>query len=197
MIPILILAGGGSTRMGGRDKLMEDVGGQPLLRQHARQALALGGPVFVALPAADHPRAAALAGLDVQVLAVADAAEGMSGTMRGAVAMLPKCEAFMMVLADLVAIDASDLRRIDQARTDNPDFVIWRGATADGKSGHPIIFDASLRPEFAKLHGDGGGEALVNPRKAQTHLTPLKGRRARLDLDTPQDWDDWRAGRLT
>ncbi len=194
MIPILILAGGGSTRMRGRDKLLEDVDGEPLLRRQARRALATGHTVFVALPAADHPRKDALVGLDLTILTVPEAAEGMSGTMRGAVQQLPECAAFMMLLGDLVGIETTDMQTILQARKDNPAFLIWRGAMTDGKPGHPIVFDGTLRPEFAKLSGDGGGEALVNPLKAQTHLTHFADDRARLDLDTPEDWDKWRRG---
>ena len=194
MIPILILAGGGSTRMRGRDKLMEEVDGTPLLRRQAARALATQHPVFVALPKADHPRQTALNGLDVTVLIVSEAAEGMSGTMRGAVAQLPDCPAFMILLGDLVAIETVDMQTIFAARDDKPDFLIWRGATTAGKPGHPIIFDAKLRSEFARLTGDGGGETLVRPLKNRTHLTCFADDRARLDLDTPEDWAAWRRG---
>ena len=194
MIPILILAGGGSTRMRGRDKLLEPVGGVPLLRRLAEQALATGQPVFVALPAPDHPRQAVLAGLELTVLIIPEAAEGMSGTMRGAVRQLPDCAAFMMVLGDLVAIGTAEMLAILAARDDNPAHLIWRGATTNGRPGHPIIFDSTLRPAFDALTGDGGGETLVNPLKDQTHLTQFADDRARLDLDTPEDWAKWRRG---
>ena len=39
---ILIPAAGGSTRMRGRDKLLEDVGGTPLLARQVRVALSTG-----------------------------------------------------------------------------------------------------------------------------------------------------------
>ena len=61
MIPILILAAGQSARMRGRDKLAEPVGGVPLLRRQAAMAAEVGD-VCVALPRADHPRAALLDG---------------------------------------------------------------------------------------------------------------------------------------
>ncbi|MFA8440761.1 NTP transferase domain-containing protein [Yoonia sp.] len=192
MTPILILAAGRSSRMGGRDKLLEDVGGVPLLRKQVQTALATGQPVFVALPPAAHDRQAAIADLDVTVLRVPEAAEGMSGTMRGAVAQLPIAPAFMLTLADLVALETADLKAVFAARTAHPQYVVWRGATVDGKPGHPIVFDASLRPAFAGLKGDGGGESLVKPLWDQTYLVPLPGNRARLDLDTPADWAAWR-----
>ncbi|MDX8348979.1 nucleotidyltransferase family protein [Cognatiyoonia sp. IB215446] len=193
MIPILILAAGTSSRMRGGDKLLEEVRGEPLLRLQAQRALRTGHPVYVALAPASDARAAAIADLDVMLLTIPEATEGMSGTMRGAVAKLPEAGAFMMFLGDLVALETEDLERVFKAREDEPDQLIWRGATATGKPGHPIIFDASLRANFAKLTGDTGGEALVNPLRAQTFLVRFEDDRARLDLDTPEEWAAWRA----
>ena len=192
MTPILILAAGQSSRMRGRDKHLETIYGVPLLRRLAEAALEFGEPVVVALPALPHPRADALAGLDVTLLAIPEAAEGMSGTLRGAVARLPAATGFLLLLGDLAEIGADEMRAVLSARAENPDFLIWRGATAAGEPGHPILFDASLIPRFAELSGDGGGESLVKPLRAQTCLVPLPGRVARHDLDTPEDWDAFR-----
>lgn len=192
MTPILILAAGKSSRMRGRDKHLEEIDGVPLLRRLALAALELGEPVFVTLPALPHPRAEALEGLDVTLLAIPEAEEGMSGTLRGAVARLPQSEGFLLVLGDLAEIGTVEMRAVMAARADAHDKLIWRGATETGEPGHPILFDASLIPRFAKLSGDGGGESLVKPLKPQTCLVPLPGRVARHDLDTPEDWAAFR-----
>ncbi|MEJ6402007.1 nucleotidyltransferase family protein [Yoonia sp. 2307UL14-13] len=192
MIPILILAAGSSSRMRGRDKLLEEVDGEPLLRVLTKRALATDHNVYVALPDNDHSRHTALKGLAVTALDVPEASEGMSGTMRGAIRQLPPCPAFMMLLGDLVAITTADMNTIFAAREAHPEHLIWRGATTTGKLGHPVIFDSSLRPEFDKLTGDGGGEQLVHPLRDRTHLTRFGNDRARFDLDTPEEWAAWR-----
>ena len=192
MIPILILAAGQSARMRGRDKLAEPVGGVPLLRRQAAMAAEVGD-VCVALPRADHPRAALLDGLPVTPLIVPDAGEGMSATLRSGVAHLPPCPAFMVLLADLPLIGADHLRAILAARDAAPDALIWRGATKDGRPGHPILFDAALRPAFADLEGDAGGAEIVKRHKDKTHLCPLPGDAAVLDLDTPEEWQRFHA----
>lgn len=191
MIPILILAAGESRRMRGRDKLAELVGGVPLLRRQVLAALTLGEPVFVALPGPGHDRAQHISDLEVTPLIVPEAAEGMSGTLRGAVAQLPDCAAFLVVLADLPLIDAKAMGQVRDLRRARPDALIWRGTTEDGLPGHPILFDARLRPDFANLEGDAGGEAIVRAHPVATVALP--GEAARLDLDTPEDWERFRA----
>ena len=79
---IVVLAAGASRRMQGRDKLMEDVDGMPLLRRSVMRALATGCKVLVALPATPHARYATLEGLDVAAIPVPDAAEGMNASLR-------------------------------------------------------------------------------------------------------------------
>ena len=192
MIPVLILAAGQSSRMRGTDKLMCDVHGVPLLRHQIDMAAGVG-PIYVALPADNHPRLVALEGTVVTPLIVPDASEGIGATMRDAVAQLPDCDAFMIILGDLISLANSDLMDVLNAKNAHKDNLIWRGATPDGKPGHPIIFDASLRPEFTNLHGDSGGESLVKPLASQTHLHRFKDNRARHDLDTPEDWSAWQS----
>ena len=195
MIPILILAAGASSRMQGRDKLLEPVDGRPLLRLLAARALATGHPVFVALHHHAAARLAALDGLEITPLDVPEAAEGMGGAMRGATAQLPDCDAFLLLLGDLPEITTGDMETVLAARAAHPDALIWRGATTAGNPGHPILFDATLRPGFARLTGDSGGEPLVEPLKDRTHLVRFDTDRARLDLDTPEDWAAWHASR--
>ena len=186
---ILILAGGASSRMRGRDKLLEDVGGVPLLRRVADRALATGAPVFVALPARHPPRVAALEGLAVTILACAHAADGMGATLRDAVAQLPPCARFMVLPADLPEIGTADMRRM----LEPGGMPIRRATTDDGRPGHPVVFDAALRPDFAGLDGDDGAKAIVARHADRTEFVPLGGDRALRDLDTPEDWADWRA----
>ncbi|WP_425090367.1 nucleotidyltransferase family protein [Tropicimonas sp. S265A] len=191
---IVILAAGQSTRMRGADKLLEDVAGQPVLRRLAITALSLGWPVHVALPAADHPRTKALEGLEVEVHAVPEAAEGMGATLREMARNLgADTSGLLVMLGDMPDIDTQDLARLVAARDAQPDAAIWRAATRDGAPGHPILFAGETLPAFDRLSGDDGGRAVVKAFADRVHLVPLPGVRARLDLDTPEDWARWRA----
>ena len=195
LVPVVILAAGQSRRMRGRDKLLEPLGGVAILRRQAEAALSLGVPVIVALPPAPHPRHDLLTDLPVERLEVADAAEGLSHSLRAAIAVLPEGTAGVMVmLGDLPGIGAPELATVLRARQNVPDAQAWQGATEDGAPGHPILLSSALFPQLADLTGDvGAGPLLRRLPEGARHLVPLPGLRARHDLDTPEDWDTYRA----
>jgi len=197
-IPVLILAAGEARRMRGSDKLLEPVAGVPLMRRQAIMArAATRAPVLVALPPAPHHRYDAIGGLDVTPLPVTDTAEGMSASLKAGLAALPaSAPAVLILLADLPELASDDLTKMLKERKGSPEMLVWRGATETGEPGHPIIIDRTLFPAFGTLTGDAGGQAVIDTAgDDRIALVPLPGRRARTDLDTPEDWAEWR--RLT
>ncbi len=191
-IPVILLAAGQSSRMGGADKLMQSVGGMPLLQRSALYALVIG-PVIVALPPKPHPRYDALEGLDVARVAIPDAAEGMNASLRGALRHIPQDALYVMVLlADLPDLTKEDLIGVANSCETHPNNLVWRGTSEGGKPGHPVVFERSLFPELSALTGDSGAQAIVKRYPDRTHLHPLPGNNALLDLDTPEDWRRWR-----
>ncbi|GGX46561.1 molybdopterin-guanine dinucleotide biosynthesis protein A [Tateyamaria omphalii] len=196
MMPILILAAGAASRMRGTDKLLEDVGGQSLLAKQVKAAQAVSTDVRVALPPAPHPRYAIVERLGARPVEVSDAAEGMGASLRTIFATLgPQVRYAMLLLGDLPDITDHDLRTVQKAAETHPEALIWRGATESGRGGHPIIFDRMLFPAFDQLCGDDGGRDIVRQAGNRVHMVPLPGSRARLDLDSPEDWAAWRAAR--
>ena len=196
-LPILLLAAGQARRMRGRDKLMEDVDGQPLLRRMAQSACAAGiGPVIVALPPAPHPRHASLDGLPVVPVEVPNATDGLSASLKRALAAVPEtAPAVMILLADLPEILTQDIINVAQATVSNRHSLIWRGATKDGEPGHPVILARPLFADLAALSGDAGAQVVIRRHADRVTLVPLPGQHALRDLDTPEDWATWRAER--
>lgn len=193
-IPIIVLAAGQSKRMRGRDKLLEDIDGTPLLRHQAHKArCATRGPVFVALPPDSKDRHAALKGCDVTCVPIPDAASGMSASLKGALQHLPAdAKAVMILLADLPDLTAEDLARVFSEVDLESDTLIWRGTTADGAPGHPIVFAASLFDKLRSITGDNGAAEVVRANRNLTHHVSLPDAHALRDLDTPEDWAEWR-----
>ncbi|HSG55542.1 MAG TPA: nucleotidyltransferase family protein [Paracoccaceae bacterium] len=195
-IAILILAAGGSTRMGpGRDKLLEAVAGQPLLARAIGQACATGAQVFVALPGPDHPRTALRLGSCAQAVYVADAAEGMAASIRAGVAALPaQIDAVMILPADMPEVTGDDLQTVMDGFVAGHGKAIAQACSDDGRPGHPVIFPRRCFAALTRLSGDRGAKSLLAGDSLPVRQIPLPAAHALTDLDTPQDWADWRRG---
>lgn len=192
MIATAILAAGSARRMRGADKLLEPVGGAPVLRRLAQAAAASGGPVAVTLRSPDPDRTAALAGLALTLLPVQDAAEGMAASIRAAARWAQGIGARGLILcpADLPELGPGDFVAVAAAL--DPAGPPLRAADAQGTPGHPVAFPARLLPELAQVTGDAGARAVLAAHPPR--LIPRPGRGPTLDLDTPEAWAAWRAG---
>lgn len=179
--------------MQGRDKLLETIDGAPQLRRIVDFARPLG-PVVVTLPAADHPRADELPD-DVQIVVVPDWQTGMSASLRAGVSAIPPDHDILIQPADMPEITSDDIATVIAARASSPDALIWQAMTEDGIPGHPVLFHHGLHGAFAALTGDAGARAIIAAHQDARQLVPLPGTRARVDLDTPEDWAAWRLRR--
>ncbi len=193
-LAIVILAAGSSTRMQGADKLLQPVAGEVLLHRQARMALETGCPVLVVLPPDRPARVAALAGLAVRQVVATEAHLGMSASIRTGVAAARTAGlagGLMVLPGDMPEFAAADLAAMAAAFVQQPDRIL-RGATADGRAGHPAIFPHDLWPALNLLTGDQGGRAVLRAEAARVVLVPLPGVAAITDLDTPEEWAAWR-----
>lgn len=180
--------------MRGADKLLELVDGQPLLRLQARRALFTGAHVVVTLPDYDHPRADVLAGLPVQLVGVPDAETGMSASLRRGVGMLPSGMRGLMILpCDMPELTTGDLVTVIEAFRSVPFSTVQQGCSEDGTPGHPVLFPADCFTALQTLRGDYGARDVLKANSHRLRRVPLPGQHALVDLDTPEDWDQWRA----
>ena len=189
---ILLPAAGASARMRGRDKLLEPVRGQPLLRDRVAMALDLGQDVLVTLPPDRPARAAALRDLSdprLHLVTVADAATGLSASLRAGAshALDGGYAGLMVVLPDLPDLLTDDLKIVLQKSDMN---IIMRATSDDGIAGHPVIFPAGNLPALRHLTGDDGARDIL--RSHPVRHVALPGLRATTDLDTPEAWAAWR-----
>ena len=179
-------------RMGARDKLLEDVGGMPLLRQRAICCLSShANKVRVVLPPDRPERVEALKGLNVEIIYNEGSARGMSHSVQCGVAGLTT-DAVLIVLADLPDLSTADLDKVMSATKAHPLARILRGSDMNGKPGHPVLIRKELYAELGQLEGDTGAQPILKSHKSETVLVPI-GAAALRDLDTPDDWAAWRA----
>ncbi|TVS02321.1 MAG: nucleotidyltransferase family protein [Rhodobacteraceae bacterium] len=191
---ILLPAAGASQRMQGVDKLLQEVEGRTILRLIAERALQASARVAVTLPPDAPERARALDGLTVTRLVVPDATEGLAASLRKGAswAMQLPVQALMIVLPDMPEITADDMRKLIHLHASHPTEPL-RACDAAQHPGHPTVLPHAMLPELLTLSGDTGARALLARHRPRLHRLP--GRRAILDLDTPEAWADWRAQR--
>jgi CTP:molybdopterin cytidylyltransferase MocA len=190
-----ILAAGAARRMRGRDKLLEDVGGEPLLARQIRTARTQLAHVLVAVPDVAHPRARLATAAGARVVAVPDAAAGLSASIRRLAGTADEIGAVSLLLhlADMPDVEGDDLAALLAMAAEHPDAIV-RAATEDGRAGHPVVFPRRLFAALQALSGDVGARDVI---AAADHvwLVPLGNGRALTDLDTPEDWAAWRRRR--
>jgi molybdenum cofactor cytidylyltransferase len=141
--------------------------------------------------APDRPeRAALLRDLPVRTVTVEDAAEGMGASLRAAVQDAPEGVPLIVALADMPDIAAADHEALLTAFEDQGGDTVVRAAAEDGRPGQPVFFPGRLRARLMSLTGDTGGREIL--KDEHVVLVPLPGLRALVDLDTPDDFAQWR-----
>ena len=108
-IAAIVLAAGRSTRMGGINKLLAEIGGKPLVRIAAEQALASRAkPVIVVTGHQREQVEAALAGLPVRFVHNPDFAEGLGTSLKAGIAAVPAdADGAIVCLGDMPQVDAA------------------------------------------------------------------------------------------
>lgn len=196
-LTILIPAAGQSRRMRGRDKLVELIAGEPVLRRAVQLALSVTDHVIVALPEKSAPfyrsRYDCVADLTATLAHFPASANGLGGTVAGAVESLSNRNGKLMILLpDLVDLTRDDLLKVAEKTYDTP----ARGTDGRGAPGHPVVFPSACFDALLQTsHDDQGPRRVLST--FDVALVPLPNSHATLDLDTPEDWDAWRAARRT
>jgi molybdenum cofactor cytidylyltransferase len=198
-VAAILLGAGAGRRMRGRDKLLELIAGRPALLHAAETALASrADQVLVVLPPDAAPRRAALAGVDVEIVEAPDWAEGMAASLRtGLSAVDPGTDAVVILLADMPEIEATAIDKLIAAFDPGEGREIIRATSEDGKPGHPVLFGRRFFEPLAGLTGDRGARTVIEEASEFVVNVPTTGRQALVDLDTPEDWETWRAGGQT
>ena len=185
----VILAAGRGSRMG-RQKLLLEVGGRPLVR-HAVDAAAAGGCDEV-LVVYSEPAVADAVADRARCIENPEPDAGMSGSLRLGLEALGEQEAgALILLGDQPLVDAEGISallshwRREGARA----AVATRYASDDGAGPWlrpPVLLDRGLFPELRTLTGDEGARQVLNRRRELVDIivtqTPPH------DVDTPEDY---------
>jgi molybdenum cofactor cytidylyltransferase len=144
-------------------KVVALLGGKPLVRHVADAALSAGvRPVVVVTGHAAPEVQQALAGAQVFFAHNSQFAEGMAGSLKAGIAVLPHDVAGALVmLADMPRVSATTLEKLIAALENNPsaDAIL---PVAQGRRGNPALLARSLFPDVMQLSGDAGARHILN-----------------------------------
>lgn len=189
-VAALLLAAGESRRLGGIDKRLLRLDGVPLLRRWF-QVFGQAGIRDVVIVLGQEPQRVEplLAGADAIRVHNPDPGRGQQSSVLAGLAALPAgVDAVMVVLVDLLLVDAADLRALIDAFAARP-----AGTTAvvpfhDGRRGNPVIVTAAVAAEVTVAADEAAGlrghlqahpEEVFRWQAGSDHFV--------VDLDTPQD----------
>jgi len=185
-IAAIVLAAGRSTRMGGPNKLLAEIGGRPLVRIAVEQALASRAKPVIVVTGHERERVeAALAGLPVKLVHNPAFAQGLGASLRAGIQAVPaEADGVIVCLGDMPQVDATLIDRLIAA------FDPEKGAlavvpTIEGRRGNPVLWSRRFFHDLMAIEGDIGARHLIGRYGEAVAEVPV-GKAALVDVDTPE-----------
>jgi len=183
----LVLAAGRSTRMGGPNKLLEEINGRPLVRIATEHVLgSRARPVIVVTGHQKERVERALAGLPVTFVHNPDFADGLSTSLKVGIGAVPaEADGAIVCLGDMPQVSATLIDRLIAA------FEPERGAlvvipTVAGKRGNPVLWSRRFFPDLLAVEGDVGARHLIGGYAEAVAEVAVEDAAALTDVDTPE-----------
>jgi molybdenum cofactor cytidylyltransferase len=185
-VPVVVLAAGRGTRMGG-GKMTATLDGKPLVR-HAHEAAAASraSGVFTVV---GHDAAGvreALAGVATTLIDNPDHAKGLATSLKAGIAALPASAAgAVILLGDMPRVTPEIVNRLIAAFADRPNAKAV-APTVAGKRGNPILIGRALFDAVTALEGDIGARKLLDAAGDDVVEVPIDDAAVLVDVDTPE-----------
>jgi len=183
----VVLAAGRSSRMGGPNKLLAEIGGRPLVRIVAEEALASRARPVVVVTGHQHERVeTALAGVPMTCVHNPHFADGLGTSLKTAIAALPAdVDGAVVCLGDMPQVDAALIDRLIGV-IDPDKGALVAVPTIDGKRGNPVVWSRRFFPDLMAVEGDAGARHLIGRYAEAVVEVPVSGKAALIDIDTPE-----------
>jgi molybdenum cofactor cytidylyltransferase len=194
-VAAIILAAGRSTRMGGPNKLLADLGGKPLVRTVTEQALASKAQSVIVVTGHQAEQVEkALQGLKVKFVRNPDFAEGLASSVKaGVAAVADSADGAVICLGDMPLISSNLIDRLIEAFAPDRGHLI-AVPVSDNKRGNPVLWSRRFFNELMTLNGDIGARHLIARHGEAVAEVPVEGFGAFVDIDTPQTLEAARRG---
>lgn len=188
-IGILILAAGGSSRMG-RPKQLLPLDGKSLVRRAAETAIQAGGePIVIVTGSAAREVAPEVHDLPVHLAINPNWQEGLGSSVRTGVQQLlklePNLDALIIMLCDQPDVSAATVRKLAAAHIETGKSLC--AASFDDTVAPPALFGRPFFDELLSIPPRQGAKQILLNRAAD--LLRVDCPEAARDIDTPADYD--------
>ncbi len=187
-VAAIVLAAGCSTRIGGTNKLLAEIGGVPILvRVIDALRSSQARPIIVVTGYEAKEIEQALTSVSITCVLNPDFASGLSSSLRRGLAALPKdSEAVLICLGDMPQVKATHIDQLidafDPAQGRAICVPTWRQ-----QRGNPVLWARHFVPEMMQLSGDHGAHQLFERHRDVLHYVEMSDAGVLLDVDTPED----------
>ena len=186
-VAVVLLAAGLSRRMGERNKLLVEIGGEPLVRRTARRFLAAGVDVYAVIGHEAEAVRAALAGLPLSFVENPNFAEGKASSARAGVDAVPTGYDVMLVSpADLPLLTPADIEDLLRAFAMSGRDRILIPFFGDQR-GNPVVFPARLIAEMRSSGRNVACRKFIDANPQLTQRYEAANDHFVTDIDTPED----------
>ncbi|MBN9424975.1 MAG: nucleotidyltransferase family protein [Burkholderiales bacterium] len=197
-VGVMLLGAGRASRMGGPNKLLLRIDGEPMITRAARALAALQPADWVVVLGrdADEVAAAVQAGAAEWAAAapaagprwcrVAAGLEQPASVMAGLRSLSAPLDAIVIMLGDQPLVDTADLRwLIGQWQCLLPGSVLV--PCHGGVRGNPVVFDARLRAAIIEADDGRGVRGFLDANPQRVHKLEAPNEHFVFDVDTPAD----------
>jgi molybdenum cofactor cytidylyltransferase len=188
-IGLIILAAGGSTRLGTPKQLLE-FKGETLLRRIARESLAsICRPVLVVLGAQADEIKNELNGLDVYIAENSNWRDGMGSSIKTGLEKLPAIEnaiaGVVLTTCDQPFVTSATINKLVETYRKAETRII---ASAYQKTlGVPALFSKEIFPLLKELPSSNGAKQII--KQFQSEIIGVSFPEGAIDIDTKEDYE--------
>jgi molybdenum cofactor cytidylyltransferase len=186
-VATIVMAAGGSTRLGMPKQSLE-FRGQTLLQRAVSTALQADiGPVYVVLGAQASDLRKKLEDLPISIIENKDWQRGMGSSLRAGVAAAAKSETelsgFLLMLCDQPFLTPEHLKSL--AAKHRADALIVASRYSDKDFGPPVLFNRKFLSELISVPDDKGARPVMMRNASYIEFISFAG--GIVDIDTPAD----------
>lgn len=187
-IAAVILAAGGSTRMGLPKQLLQ-INNVSMIRKVTVTALSSQcDAVVVVMGGYADKVESEISDLEIASVFNPDWKEGIASSISAGIEVVinkfPDFDSVIMLLADQPAIDVKILNSLIEEYKKNDSQII--ASKYDNAVGVPALFGSQYFDDLLNLHGDNGAKTIIN--NSSNQVVALSFENALIDIDTNDDY---------